>query len=116
MATAGTPFDDESLGEDQAPWLGLLGKAVSSGAQARNAAEKAAEKAAQGREQESLLAGVPRILPALVEAQQISSRAAGAGCSVVGAGPCWARTRPPMAPWMITATTKDTMSAAMTSP
>ena len=40
---------------------------------------KAAEKAAQGREQESLLAGVPRILPALVEAQQITARAAQVG-------------------------------------
>ena len=40
---------------------------------------KAAEKAAQGRRQESLLAGVPRALPALVEAQQIASRAAQAG-------------------------------------
>jgi hypothetical protein len=26
MATPGTPFDDESLGEDQQPWLGLLAK------------------------------------------------------------------------------------------
>jgi len=40
---------------------------------------KAAEKAAQGRERESLLSGVPRILPALVEAQQITSRAAQVG-------------------------------------
>ena len=40
---------------------------------------KAAEKAAQGREAESLLAPVPRALPALVEAQQITSRAAQAG-------------------------------------
>ena len=40
---------------------------------------KAAEKAAEGRAQESLLAGVPRALPALVEAEQISSRAAQAG-------------------------------------
>jgi MazG family protein len=40
---------------------------------------KAAEKAEQGRERESLLAGVPRILPALVEAQQITSRAAQVG-------------------------------------
>jgi tetrapyrrole methylase family protein / MazG family protein len=40
---------------------------------------KAAEKAAQGKPQESMLAGVPRALPALVEAQQISSRAAGVG-------------------------------------
>jgi MazG family protein len=40
---------------------------------------KAAEKAAQGRERESLLAGVPRILPALVEAQQMTARAAQVG-------------------------------------
>jgi len=40
---------------------------------------KAAEKAAQGRQQDGLLAGVPRILPALVEAQQITSRAAQVG-------------------------------------
>jgi MazG family protein len=40
---------------------------------------KAAEKKDQGREQDGLLAPVPRALPALVEAQQISSRAAGAG-------------------------------------
>ena len=40
---------------------------------------KAAEKAAQGRERESLLAAVPRVLPALVEAQQITSRAAQVG-------------------------------------
>ena len=40
---------------------------------------KAAEKAAQGREGESLLAPVPRALPALVEAQQITSRAAQVG-------------------------------------
>ena len=40
---------------------------------------KAAEKAEQGRERESLLDGVPRILPALVEAQQITSRAAQVG-------------------------------------
>jgi len=40
---------------------------------------KTAEKAAQGRQQEGLLAGVPHALPALVEAQQISSRAAGVG-------------------------------------
>ena len=40
---------------------------------------KAAEKAAQGRELESLLAPVPRALPALVEAQQITARAAQVG-------------------------------------
>jgi MazG family protein len=40
---------------------------------------KAAEKKDQGREQDGLLAAVPRALPALVEAQQISSRAAGVG-------------------------------------
>jgi MazG family protein len=40
---------------------------------------KADEKKGQGRGQDGLLAGVPRALPALVEAQQISSRAAGAG-------------------------------------
>ncbi|MBZ5726635.1 MAG: nucleoside triphosphate pyrophosphohydrolase [Acidobacteriia bacterium] len=40
---------------------------------------KAAEKKEQGKEEESLLAPVPRALPALVEAQQIASRAAGAG-------------------------------------
>jgi len=39
---------------------------------------KAAEKKDKGRE-DGLLAPVPRTLPALVEAQQISSRAAGAG-------------------------------------
>jgi tetrapyrrole methylase family protein/MazG family protein len=40
---------------------------------------KAAEKKDKGREKDSLLSPVPRALPALVEAQQISSRAAGAG-------------------------------------
>jgi MazG family protein len=40
---------------------------------------KAAEKAAQGRAHESLLAAVPRALPALVEASQITSRAAQVG-------------------------------------
>ena len=39
---------------------------------------KAAEKKDKGK-QDGLLANVPRALPALVEAQQISSRAAGAG-------------------------------------
>jgi MazG family protein len=40
---------------------------------------KAEEKKDKGRAQDGLLASVPRALPALVEAQQISSRAAGAG-------------------------------------
>lgn len=40
---------------------------------------KTAEKKQQGREEDSLLAPVPRALPALVEAQQIASRAAGVG-------------------------------------
>jgi MazG family protein len=40
---------------------------------------KAEEKKDKGREHDGLLAPVPRALPALVEAQQISSRAAGAG-------------------------------------
>jgi MazG family protein len=40
---------------------------------------KAAEKKTKGREQDGLLAPVPRAMPALVEAQQISSRAAAAG-------------------------------------
>ena len=40
---------------------------------------KAAEKRGQGKHDESLLAPVPRALPALVEAQQITSRAAGVG-------------------------------------
>jgi MazG family protein len=40
---------------------------------------KAAEKKDKGKEQESLLGSVPRALPALVEAQQISSRAAATG-------------------------------------
>jgi MazG family protein len=40
---------------------------------------KAAEKNDLGRGGDGLLSGVPRALPALVEAQQISSRAAGAG-------------------------------------
>ena len=42
-------------------------------------AVKAEEKKDKGRSQEGLLAPVPRALPALVEAQQISSRAAAAG-------------------------------------
>jgi tetrapyrrole methylase family protein / MazG family protein len=40
---------------------------------------KAAEKAEKGAADETLLGGVPRNVPALVEAQQIASRAAGAG-------------------------------------
>ena len=40
---------------------------------------KAAEKKDKGQESHSLLAPVPRSLPALVEAQQIASRAAGVG-------------------------------------
>src|ERR1041385_4942805 len=40
---------------------------------------KAAEKREKGKPAETLLEGVPRSLPALVEAQQITSRAAGAG-------------------------------------
>jgi len=40
---------------------------------------KAGERKEKGAEQEGLLTGVPRNLPALVEAQQISSRAAQAG-------------------------------------
>jgi MazG family protein len=40
---------------------------------------KAAEKKEKGKHEESLLAPVPRALPALVEAQQIASRAAGVG-------------------------------------
>jgi len=40
---------------------------------------KAAEKEDKGKRGESLLAAVPRALPALVEAQQIASRAAGVG-------------------------------------
>lgn len=40
---------------------------------------KAEEKKAKPKKPEGLLDSVPRVLPALVEAQQISSRAAGAG-------------------------------------
>jgi MazG family protein len=40
---------------------------------------KAAEKKERGREDTTLLGPVPRALPALVEAQQIASRAAGVG-------------------------------------
>ncbi len=40
---------------------------------------KAAEKKEKGQGEETLLGGVPRALPALMEAQQIASRAAGVG-------------------------------------
>lgn len=40
---------------------------------------KAAEKKEKGKDDHSLLASVPRAMPALVEAQQIASRAAGVG-------------------------------------
>ncbi|HJT90065.1 MAG TPA: nucleoside triphosphate pyrophosphohydrolase [Bryobacteraceae bacterium] len=40
---------------------------------------KTAEKKAKGKQETSLLASVPRAMPALVEAQQIASRAAGVG-------------------------------------
>ena len=40
---------------------------------------KAAEEKEKGKPPETLLSGVPRALPALVEAQQIASRAAGVG-------------------------------------
>jgi MazG family protein len=40
---------------------------------------KSDEKKSKGKSQKGLLAGVPRAFPALVEAQQIASRAAGAG-------------------------------------
>ena len=40
---------------------------------------KAAEKKDKGKRDQTLLGGVPRALPALVEAQQIASRAAGVG-------------------------------------
>lgn len=40
---------------------------------------KAAEKKEKGHADQTLLGGVPRALPALVEAQQIASRAAGVG-------------------------------------
>jgi MazG family protein len=40
---------------------------------------KNAEKKEKGREEDGLLGSVPRALPALVEAQQIASRAAGVG-------------------------------------
>ena len=40
---------------------------------------KAAEKKEKGKDEHSLLASVPRAMPALVEAQQIASRAAGVG-------------------------------------
>jgi len=40
---------------------------------------KAEEKKARGDKPKGLLDGIPRVMPALVEAQQISSKAAGAG-------------------------------------
>jgi tetrapyrrole methylase family protein/MazG family protein len=40
---------------------------------------KAAEKREKGKEEKTLLGGVPRATPALVEAQQIASKAAGVG-------------------------------------
>jgi tetrapyrrole methylase family protein/MazG family protein len=40
---------------------------------------KAAEKKEKGQEEKTLLGGVPRALPALMEAQHIASRAAGVG-------------------------------------
>jgi nucleoside triphosphate diphosphatase len=40
---------------------------------------KAAEKKEKGKAPETLLSGVPRAMPALVEAQQIASKAAGVG-------------------------------------
>ena len=40
---------------------------------------KAAEKKEKGKEEKTLLGGVPRAVPALVEAQQIASKAAGVG-------------------------------------
>ena len=40
---------------------------------------KSAEKKDKGRHEDTLLGGVPRALPALVEAQQLASRAAGVG-------------------------------------
>jgi MazG family protein len=40
---------------------------------------KAAEKKDKGKPDQTLLGGVPRALPALIEAQQIASRAAGVG-------------------------------------
>jgi MazG family protein len=47
---------------------------------------KAAEKKAKGAADTTLLGGVPRALPALVEAQQIASRAAGVGFDWENAG------------------------------
>jgi MazG family protein len=47
---------------------------------------KAAEKKAKGEAAQTLLGGVPRALPALVEAQQIASRAAGVGFDWQNAG------------------------------
>jgi len=47
---------------------------------------KAAEKKQKGEAAQTLLGGVPRALPALVEAQQIASRAAGVGFDWENAG------------------------------
>jgi MazG family protein len=47
---------------------------------------KSAENKSKGKGDAGLLAGVPRALPALVEAQQISSRAAGVGFDWENAG------------------------------
>ena len=47
---------------------------------------KAAEKKDKGEAAQTLLGGVPRALPALVEAQQIASRAAGVGFDWENAG------------------------------
>jgi tetrapyrrole methylase family protein / MazG family protein len=47
---------------------------------------KEAEKKKKGADDASLLSGVPRALPALVEAQQIASRAAGVGFDWENAG------------------------------
>src|SRR5215468_3360283 len=47
---------------------------------------KAAEKKEKGKHEAGLLGGVPRTLPALMEAQQIASRAAGVGFDWENAG------------------------------
>ena len=47
---------------------------------------KAAEKKEKGQEESTLLGGVPRALPALMEAQHIASRAAGVGFDWENAG------------------------------
>ena len=43
-------------------------------------------------------------------------RGADSGCSDAWAGRCWGWMSPPMAPWMMTATTRAAMSAPMTRP